>query len=307
MRHLLIFVGIIYEEPETGKYLFGGTMKLARITTYPVKSLTGTDLAASKVHGLGLDGDRRWAVMYPNGEIATRRELPRMAHLSAVAAPYGVSISFEGSRLEVPFPSDAPVSAKVFSTEVDGLEDAGNYASHFLSSALEAEVRLVYFPDHAIRNVDPAYAGQGHLTGLSDGFPLLLTTQASLAELNAELEHPVDMRRFRSNLVVAGDIEPWSEDTWQVIRIGSVVLRVVKPCERCVMVTQDPNTGERPYPREPLATLGRIHRAITGKIIFGQNLIVEEEGSIVLGDEVEVLESGSSNLLDPKRSGPRSF
>ncbi|SFK13182.1 MOSC domain-containing protein [Celeribacter neptunius] len=282
-------------------------MRLARITTYPIKSLTGADLAAAKVHGFGLDGDRRWAVVYPNGTVATRRDLPQMALLSAVAAPYGVSISFEGSRLEVPFPTGAPVSVKVFSTVIDGVEDAGNYASHFLSSALETEVRLVYFPIEAQRPVDPAYAGEGHFTALADGFPLLLTTQASLAELNAELEHPVEMRRFRPNIVVSGDIDPWIEDTWRRIRIGTSVFRVVKPCERCVMVTQDPNTGERPHPREPLATLGRIHRAITGKIIFGQNLIVEEQGAIVLGDEVEVLETGPSNLLSPKRSTPRSF
>ncbi|PTQ74808.1 MOSC domain-containing protein [Celeribacter persicus] len=282
-------------------------MKLARITTYPVKSLTGSDHAAVKVQPIGIEGDRRWAVVYPNGTVATRRELPRMAHLSAVCMPYGISISFEGARLDIPFPSGAQTSVKVFSHLIEGVEDAGNYASHFLSSALEREVRLVWFPDTARRPVSRAYAGEGHFTAFSDGYPLLLTTMASLAELNAELGNTVEMQRFRPNIVIAGDIEPWSEDTWRVIRIGSAVFRVVKPCERCVMITQDPQTGEQTHPREPLATLGRIHRAVTGKIIFGQNLIVEEEGNIVLGDEVEVLEQGPSNLLDPKRGGEQSF
>lgn len=282
-------------------------MKLARITTYPVKSLGGTDHAAVKVRGLGVEGDRRWAVVYTNGTVATRRELPRMSHLSAVCTPYGISISFEGARIDVPFPSGAPTSAKVFSNLIEGVEDAGNYASHFLSSALEREVRLVWFPETAQRPVSRVYAGEGHFTAFSDGFPLLLTTQASLAELNAELAEPVSMLRFRPNVVIAGDIEPWSEDTWRVIRIGSTVFRIVKPCDRCVMVTQDPETGEQMHPREPLATLGRIHRAMTGKIIFGQNMVVEEEGNIVLGDEVEVLEAGPSNLLDPKHGVDRSF
>ncbi|ATG48684.1 sulfurase [Celeribacter ethanolicus] len=282
-------------------------MKLARITTYPVKSLTGSDHAAVKVQPIGIEGDRRWAVVYPNGIVATRRELPRMANLSAVCTSYGISISFEGARLDVPFPSGAPSSVKVFSCLIEGVEDAGNYASHFLSSALEREVRLVWFPETARRPVSRAYAGEGYFTAFSDGYPLLLTTMASLAELNAELAAPVEMQRFRPNVVIAGDIEPWSEDTWRVIRIGSAVFRVVKPCERCVMITQDPQTGEQTHPREPLATLGRIHRAVTGKIIFGQNLVVEEEGSIVLGDEVEVLERGPSNMLDPKRGGEQSF
>ncbi|WP_417263724.1 MOSC domain-containing protein [Celeribacter sp.] len=282
-------------------------MKLARITTYPVKSLTGTDHAAVKVQFMGIAGDRRWAVVYPNGKVATRRELPHMAHLNAVDTETGVSISFEGSRLDVPYPSGAAVSVRVFSTQVDDVEDAGNYASHFLSSALEREVRLVYFPDHARRSVDRIYAPDGHYTALSDGFPLLLTTQASLAELNAELASPVEMRRFRPNVVIAGDIEPWSEDTWRVLRIGSTVLRIVKPCDRCVMITQDPQSGEQTHPHEPLATLRRIHRSVSGKIIFGQNMVVEEEGNMVLGDEVEILETGPSNLLDPKRGGMQSF
>lgn len=276
-------------------------MRLARISTYPVKSVRGTDLAATQVDGLGVAGDRRWAVIYSSGVVATRRELPRLAMLSAVSTPHGISLSFETDRFDIPFPSGAPCGVKVFSTQIEGVEDAGNYASHFLSSALEREVRLVYFPETAQRHVDRAYAPDGHFTALSDGFPILLTTQASLSQLNAELETPVEMRRFRPNIVIGGDIEPWVEDSWRLIRIGSTVLRVVKPCERCVMVTQDPDTGEKTHRNEPLATLGRIHRAMTGKIIFGQNVVVEEPGSIVLGDEVEVLESGTSNLLDPKR------
>lgn len=275
-------------------------MKLARISTYPVKSLTGTDLAAARIGPWGLEGDRRWAVVYPNGTVATRRELSDLAQLSAVETSHGISISFEGARLDVPFPEGAKVSAKVFSTVIDGVEDAGNYASHFLSSALKREVRLVFFPQTAQREVSRAYAGVGHFTALSDGYPVLLTTFASLAELNAELKSPVEMLRFRPNIVVSGDFAPWAEDTWRRIRIGSAVFRIVKPCERCVMTTQDPTTGIQTDPREPLATLGRIHRAANGKIIFGQNLVVEEEGDIVLGDEIEVLESGTSNLMDFK-------
>ncbi|MCA0042323.1 MOSC domain-containing protein [Celeribacter litoreus] len=275
-------------------------MKLARITTYPVKSLHGTDLALGRADVFGLRGDRRWAVIFPNGKVATRRELSRLALMSAVETPQGISISYEGARLDVPFPHSAPVKVKVFSTEIDGVEDAGNYASHFLSSALEHEVRLVYFPDTAVRPVSRAYAGEGHFTALADGYPILLATQASLEELNAELASPVEMQRFRPNLVISGDLEPWAEDTWRRIKIGSAVLRVVKPCERCVMVTQDPNTGVQTDPREPLATLGRIHRAANGKIIFGQNVVVEEEGDMILGDQLEVLESGTSNLFDFK-------
>lgn len=272
-------------------------MKISRLTVYPVKSMSGNDLAATKVESLGLDGDRRWAVVYPSGKAATRRELPPLAQLSAVTTPEGISLSFGGDRLDVPTPSGAPTTAKIFSSQATGVEDAGNYASHFLSSALEHEVRLVYFPATAQRSLDPVFAPGGHHVAFADGFPILLTTQASLNELNADAGYEFEMRRFRSNIVVDGDFSPWEEDKWRLLRIGSAILRIVKPCERCIMTTQDPVSGEKTHGNEPLATLARLHRASNGKIIFGQNAIVEQQGSIVLGDEVEVLESGPSNLI----------
>ena len=103
------------------------------------------------------------------------------------------------------------------------------------------------------------------------------------------------MARFRPNIVVETG-EPWLEDSWKVIRIGALTLRIVKPCARCVITTRDPRTAEQPDPREPLMTLGRIHRAGNGGIIFGQNAIPDGSATISIGDTVETVESGESNL-----------
>jgi uncharacterized protein YcbX len=271
-------------------------MKLARLTNYPVKSMTGHDLTKTELGPYGLLGDRRWAVVHSSGQVATRREMPELAHLHAVSTDFGISLSYIDERIDVPVPEHAPATVKVFSTRVDGVLDAGNYASHFLSSALKHCVRLVYFPEEDIRPVAKGFAPTPHFTGFSDEFPVLITSMPSLFSLNAELQHPVEMRRFRPNIVIDGDFEPWTEDSWRLIRIGSTVLRIVKPCARCVMVTQDPKSGEILDKAEPLETLRRIHRASNGKIIFGQNAVVETQGAIALGDEVEVLESGPSNL-----------
>ena len=86
------------------------------------------------------------------------------------------------------------------------------------------------------------------------------------------------------------------EDGWKSLRIGTVTFRVAKPCGRCVVTTRDPDTGEQPDPREPLQTLAGFHRASDGGIIFGQNLIPDATGEIAIGDTVEVLEAGASNL-----------
>jgi uncharacterized protein YcbX len=258
--------------------------------------MTGHDLAAADFGALGLEGDRRWAVVHASGKVATRRELPQLAHLHAVYTDLGISLSFGGERLDVLRPSHAPTEVKVFSTAVKNVQDAGNYASHFLSSALECPVRLVYFPEGQMRPVKPGYAPDEHYTGFADEFPVLVVTMASLFALNSELSSPIDIRRFRANVVVGGDFEPWAEDTWRRIQIGSVILRIVKPCERCIMVTQDPKTGEVFDKLEPLSTLRRIHRSANGRIIFGQNAVVEQQGAMSLGDEVKVLEKGESQL-----------
>ncbi|SEK90821.1 MOSC domain-containing protein [Pacificibacter marinus] len=272
-------------------------MKLARLTKYPVKSMTGYDLAIAYLGRRGIDDDRRWAVVYSSGIAATRRELPGLANLHAVCTDVGISLSCDGERIDVPWPIGAPTTAYVFSTQIDDVQDAGNYAAHFLSSALEREVRLVYMPDTCERSVSRGYTKTPHSTGFADGFPLLISTMPSLLALNAELTSPVEMRRFRPNIMIDGDFEPWAEDEWRLIRIGTAVMRIVKPCERCVMVTQDPTTGTQTDRYEPLATLKRLHRASNGKVIFGQNAVIEVEGTMKLGDEVTVLERGTSNLI----------
>jgi len=92
------------------------------------------------------------------------------------------------------------------------------------------------------------------------------------------------MNRFRPNLVISG-CEPFAEDSWDSIRIGTIAFRVVKPCDRCIVTTVEQTTGIRS--KEPLQTLGR-YRRWDGKILFGQNLIAEQVGTLNLGDSVEI-------------------
>lgn len=141
--------------------------------------------------------------------------------------------------------------------------------------------------------VDPEYALPGETVSFADGYPLLLTSTASLDALNsliAEGDHahegPLPMNRFRPNVVVSGTAA-WAEDDWSRISIGEVAFRVPKMCGRCVVTTTDQGTAERG--REPLLTLGR-HRRIGGKLVFGQNLVPLNRGTIRVGDTVTILD-----------------
>lgn len=79
----------------------------------------------------------------------------------------------------------------------------------------------------------------------SDGFPLLLATEASLADLNLRLEQPLPMNRFRPNIVVGGEgMRAWCEDKWGEVRIAGNRLSLCKPCSRCKVTTTDQVTAD---------------------------------------------------------------
>ena len=79
--------------------------------------------------------------------------------------------------------------------------------------------------------VDPS---TGYETAFSDGFPFLLASTESLADLSSRLPEPgVPMNRFRPNIVVSGLSEPWEEDTWAEFLAGEVSFHAPKPCARC--------------------------------------------------------------------------
>ena len=168
---------------------------------------------------------------------------------------------------------------------------AGPEGDAWFSAYLGRPVRLVYLDDPTRRPVDPEYGRDGDVVSFADGYPLLLTSTASLAELGRWLSEdgaqPVPMTRFRPNAVVTG-APPWAEDRWRRIRIGAVEFRVVKPCGRCVVTTTDQITGE--VGSQPLKMLGR-RRRFGKQLVFGQNMIPDGPGLIRAGDLVEVLET----------------
>jgi len=139
---------------------------------------------------------------------------------------------------------------------------------------------LVFMPDAAHRPVDAKYA-RGE-TSLSDGFPYLIISQASLDDLNTRLDSHVPMNRFRPNLVIAGGT-PFQEDTWTSITIGTARFNLVKPCSRCVITTTDQHTGQRG--KEPLRTLATFRRN-GERILFAVNAVADGHGTITAGDRV---------------------
>lgn len=244
----------------------------------------------------GLAGDRRWMLADAAGRCVTQREQPRLALARAESSPGGglllTAPGMPSLDIDAPGPSTT-VPVHIWGDKVEAVP-AGDAAAAWFSTYLGAEVTLVHLDDPARRRpVDPDYARPGETVSFADGFPLLVTTEASLAALNALIaagdhpgEGPLPMDRFRPNAVIAGTA-PWAEDTWTRIRIGEVEFRVVKPCGRCVVTTTDQRTAARG--REPLRTLAR-HRRFGGRLVFGQNLVPVRPGTLRVGDALSSME-----------------
>jgi uncharacterized protein YcbX len=263
-------------------------MLVASLHVYPVKSCRGIDVARWDVGPRGLRHDRRFMIVRPSGEFVTQRETPALARVVVRIEAETLVLSAEG-RGEVRVALLPPEIAarrrvRVWKSEVDAV-DCGEETTRWLSAAVGEPASLVHMPDDVQRAVSPEHARTGDIVGFADGFPILLTTIASLNDLGARLATPVPMNRFRPNVVVEG-CTPWEEDGWRRVRAGAVPMRVAKPCGRCAIVATDQHTGERGV--EPLRTLASF-RAKDGSVLFGQNCIPDSPGVIAVGDPVEIL------------------
>ena len=261
---------------------------VSNLIYYPIKACRGVEVETSCVERMGLEHDRRMMVVTPQGEFLTQREYPRLALVTPnlsdgtlqLSAPNYDSIQLGLQTLGTPWPVNVWKSTGVHAI------DQGEEAAAWFSDWLGTPVRLVHFAEGYRRRINEDYAvNPDDHTGFADGYPILLTSEEGLQDLNSRLESPIPMNRFRPNLVVKG-CEPFAEDTWNRIRIGNVELAVVKPCARCEVTTIDKDTLERS--KEPLKTLGKYRKQKLGAI-FGQNVIHLNEGRIRLGMDVEVL------------------
>lgn len=262
-------------------------MKLLSLYRYPVKSLRGAPLAAADVHALGLRGDRRFMIVDADGRFVSARERPELLRWQVdwTSETSVTLVDPDGDRHEARLgATHVPVTIWKDLVPARVTEDA---TSAWLEARLGAGVRLVHIEDPSPRIADPEYASEGDRVSFADGFPVLLLSAESHAELEARAGTKLAIERFRPNLVVTAGA-PHAEDAWRAIRIGTCTFDVVKPCVRCVLTTRDPWTGDAHPEREPLKTLLTYRRGPKG-VTFGMNVIPRSIGTISAGDPIEVL------------------
>ena len=265
-------------------------MHISEIHIYPIKSLAGFSLDSAQLNATGFEFDRQWMVTKPDGEFMTQRNYPQMALVETKVDNDALTLSSFGMEPHIVAPVEKDncnrISTQVWGDPVQALEHDVQ-TNGWLSQAIGVDCKLVSFPDDEIRQCDLALSKVGEHTLFADAFPLLLLSQGSLDDLNARLENPVGMDRFRPNIVVSG-CEPLAEDNWKNIMVGDVRLRVTQACARCSVPTVNQQTGVLSGP-EPIHTLSSYRQRGDGEVYFGINLVPETTGLVRTGDRVSIL------------------
>lgn len=278
-------------------------IQISELNTYPIKGCAASKHNRVEVDMYGLQHDREWMLVDDNDGFITQRRFPELARVNVGISQTALHINAPGNgTLRVPL--DEAVIDNPYAVHVDFFNkpgtgiyqgpDAQNYFSDFLGKS----VRLIRA--EKARNVKDACRrdGAAQQIGFADGFPILLTSEQSLAQLNTNLKEPVPMNRFRPNIVVtAPDLEAYDEDYWRSVEIGWLQAYVVRACARCPVPNIDQTTGTQNRSIPVTKALRKTRSGIdpigeANGYFFGQNLVhVLQPGvTINIRDVVTVLE-----------------
>ena len=265
---------------------------ISRLFVYPIKSCAGVELKESLLIETGLEFDRAWMVVDEAGEFLSQRELPRMALIQPQLKQFEMVLRAPG-MLALHIALDAvekPCKVRVWDDECAAF-DMGDIAAQWLTDFLMQErpagmaamkLRLVRFdPEHKRASNQKWTKGQQALNQFSDGYPVLVLSEASLDELNTRLaaagHTKVGIERFRPNIVLSG-LQAHDEDRTDALHFSGgetdFTLALVKPCPRCPIPNVNPHTAlSSPEVGNILQTYRQDAR-VDGAITFGMNAIV---------------------------------
>ncbi|MGB4117095.1 MAG: MOSC N-terminal beta barrel domain-containing protein [Polaromonas sp.] len=264
---------------------------ISALYIYPIKSCAGVQVNEVFMTETGFEFDRAWMVVDDKGEFLTQRELPKMELIQPQLKHYEMVLRAPGMlALHIKLDEvEAPARVRVWGDEVAAF-DMGKVAAQWFTDYLGTTARLVRFdPDHQrVCNSDWTQ-GIHALNQFSDGFPVLVISEASLAQLNDKLvakgSPAVSMSRFRPNIVLgaspdAGEMTAHDEDRLDVLHIstgqGSFQLKPVKPCARCPIPNIDPVTALSTHDVGDMLQTYRSDPRVDGAVTFGMNAVVIE-------------------------------
>lgn len=278
------------------------SLTLASLFLHPLKSGASLAMQQAALSETGLQYDREWMVVDADGEFVSQRELPKMVQIKPELRHSELVLRAPGMlplhlRLDG---AEGEMRVRVWNDAMPAF-DMGDLAAQWCRDFLGVKgLRLAAFDSQAQRLSETRYsAGVQALNAFSDGFPLLVLSQASLNEFNRRLQaaghEAVGMERFRPNIVLAGVDTPHGEDQLRRLKIdteqGPVEIALTKACPRCPIPDVEPASAERqPHISEVLRGY-RSHERLGGAVAFGMNAVVVRGSGCTLrvGDTVRAV------------------
>lgn len=250
---------------------------------YPIKSLAGISVQSAKAEEMGFENDRRWMLIDEENQFMTQREHPNLSQFYPKIKECQIEISFQESVHEffIEEKLDEPVFLKVWDDETLVFE-VNKATSQWFSEALGFTCKLVKILNKGDRKHNSTRLNQILNVSLADGYPYLLIGSESFNFLNEKLEEKITITRFRPNIVISSQL-PHEEDSFSTFEIGNVKFKNAKPCGRCIMINNNPETGI--VSKEPLKTLS-TYRNTENNVLFGTNIFCLNEGVIAVGDSL---------------------
>lgn len=250
-------------------------IQVTQLWCYPVKSMQGRPVDSAEITPDGLVGDRRWGLIdAETGKLMSAKRWSKLLMAQAVADDGEVTISL-------------PDGGTVRSGDGDASEALSRWLGRTVelrevSPDVEVAYEMTLDPPNDDAELFDVPAPKGSFLDLTAVHLLSAATLAGGAEAYPTLDW--DVRRFRPNIVVDGDVDAFGEDTWtgRQVQVGSAVLQVRQPTVRCAMpLRAQPGLARE---REMFDALNELHHNH-----FGVYVDVVEAGHVAVGDEVTVL------------------
>jgi len=230
--------------------------KVVGVFRYPVKSMAGISLNTASLGWRGLDGDRRFAF---------RRTEDRTGFPWLSASRLPEMILYE------PVETDGQTPASVRTPDGRQLDLDGE--------ELRGELSRKYGKELQMMKLD---------AGIFDDSAISVISPATIRQVEVESGLPLDIRRFRPNIVVdTFDGVAFGEDGWLGgilsfgAELGGPAISVTIRDKRCVMINLDPETAEADarvmkaavrLNRNNAGIYGTVIR--TGEISIGQSVFL---------------------------------
>lgn len=243
-------------------------MKLESLWIYPVKSCAGIPQENLEITNNGILWDRQWMIVDEAGQFLTQRQLPLMSQVLTALSPTALILRIDNYAFEIPFNKKMTETRKVKVWE--------NLVDAWIEDPL-IDLQLSGFLGKSVQLVRSLKCQRPNDIHFADSGPLHLVNLDSLQALNKELASPIEIGRFRANIIVSG-LGPFGEDQLTDFKLGEIQLSVLKPCIRCNIINIDPSTGIK-IKSEPLQKLTQMH-AVQGKPAFGILLVPKNTGTL---------------------------